>query len=184
MIDDDEALARLSRLGDREAFEQLVRRTARGLHARLYLDTGDAHQAEDLVQETYLTAWRGIRKLTDPKAFRPWLHSIARNAMLDCARNQSRKKRSGLRLSSGEIEQVDDQALTPPQEIESRSEREQMLEALRSLPDEYRSVLMLRYLGGADYQSIGKELAISNGSLRGLLSRGMALLREKMKEKN
>jgi RNA polymerase sigma-70 factor (ECF subfamily) len=169
-------------MGDREAFEQLVRRTARGLHARLYLETGDAHQAEDLVQETYLTAWRGIRKLTDAKAFRPWLHSIARTALLDSVRRQSRKKRSGPTASNGEIERVSDPAPTPPQQIESASQREQMLEALRSLPEEYRAVLTLRYLGGADYQSIGKELAISNGSLRGLLSRGMEMLRQKMKE--
>jgi len=43
---------------------------------------------------------------------------------------------------------------------------------------------MLRYVGGADYQSIGQQLALSNGSLRGLLQRGIKLLRERMLEKN
>ena len=51
---------------------------------------------------------------------------------------------------------------------------------LKELPQEYRDVLSLRYLAGADYETIARQLAISNGSLRGLLSRGMKMLREKM----
>jgi len=57
-----------------------------------------------------------------------------------------------------------------------------VLSILKSLPREYQDVLSLRYLAGADYATIAKQLAISNGSLRGLLSRGMKLLREKLGE--
>src|SRR5689334_12026605 len=56
--DSDEALVIRSRGGDRAAFEELVRRTARLVYARAYLETGDVHRAEDLVQETFLIAWR------------------------------------------------------------------------------------------------------------------------------
>ena len=52
------------------------------------------------------------------------------------------------------------------------------------MPKEYRLPLAMRYLAGADYETIGKELAITNGSLRGLLARGMAMLREQMKRMN
>jgi RNA polymerase sigma factor (sigma-70 family) len=59
-------------------------------------------------------------------------------------------------------------------------DRERVLSVLRSLPVEYREPLMLRYIGGVDYDTIGRQLGISNGSLRGMLSRGMAMLRAEL----
>ena len=79
----ESALARASRLGDRAAFEQLVRRTARLLFARFYLNTGDKHRSEDLVQETYLLAWQRVRQLDDPTRFRGWLNQIAQSVLID-----------------------------------------------------------------------------------------------------
>ena len=89
----DEALVVRSRRGDRAAFEELVRRSARLLFAHLYLKTRDVHKTEDLVQETYLLAWRSIADLDDPKTFRAWLTTIANSAFVDVMRRDSRKKR-------------------------------------------------------------------------------------------
>src|ERR1700761_4075337 len=94
-IEPDEALALRSRNGDREAFEELVRRTSRGLFARLYLETGDPHKAEDLAQEAYLLAWRSIRSLADAKAFRGWLWTIAHSALLQDVRRNLKRKSAG-----------------------------------------------------------------------------------------
>ena len=71
--------------------------------------------------------------------------------------------------------------MTPIARAEDAEERERAMEMLRGLPAEYRVPLALRYLAGADYQTITKQLALSNGSLRGLLQRGLAMLRERMK---
>jgi hypothetical protein len=83
MTDSDESLVRSARSGDRSAFEELVRRTSRLVFVRLYLETGDAHRAEDLLQETLLTAYRSLGQLTEPKAFRTWLLKIAQNAFTE-----------------------------------------------------------------------------------------------------
>ena len=64
--------------------------------------------------------------------------------------------------------------------IMAQQQSGQVLEVLRSLPDDYRLPLTMRYIGGADYETIGKQLGLSNGSLRGLLNRGMSKLRQKM----
>ena len=56
-----------------------------------------------------------------------------------------------------------------------------MLALLRSLPEEYREPLMLRYIAGADYDTIGQQLGLSNGSLRGLLHRGMSPMRSELR---
>ncbi|HEY7089728.1 MAG TPA: RNA polymerase sigma factor [Tepidisphaeraceae bacterium] len=179
--EDESQLVVRSRGGDAAAFEQLVGRTARWLFARLYLQVGDAHRAEDLVQETYLRAWRKLSGLSDPKAFRGWLMTIATGVALDSAKRESRKKRGGFwRGSDQHLMKLADATPPPPESIEKDEERKRMLAVLRELPAEYRDVLTLRYLAGADYDTIGKQLALSNGSLRGLLNRGMKLLREKM----
>ena len=179
----DATLVLQSQAGDRSAFEQLVRRTARLLFARLYLDTGDAHKAEDLVQETFLVAWRSIAQVTEPAGFRTWLFSVAHSALVDATRREGRKKRAAGAQSAGAagLEALADPAPSPSQAAESHEQRQRALRVLRSMPEEYRLPLTLRYLGGADYDTIGRQLGLTNGSLRGLLNRGMAKLREKMK---
>ena len=85
MTDSEAALVRSARRGDRAAFEELVRRTSRLVFARLYLETGDAHRAEDLLQETLLLAFRRIGELDQPAGFRAWLLKIAQNVAIDAA---------------------------------------------------------------------------------------------------
>jgi RNA polymerase sigma-70 factor (ECF subfamily) len=176
-----------SMAGDRAAFEQLVGCTARWLFARIYLSISDPHRCEDLVQETYLRAWRSIGSLSDPNTFRGWLASIAHGVVVDSIKRDSRLKRgaganAGSEQSQQQMLQVADSAPSPVQSLEMSERRKEVIELLKSLPREYQDVLSLRYISGADYQTIAKQLAISNGSLRGLLNRGMKMLREKLKE--
>jgi RNA polymerase sigma-70 factor (ECF subfamily) len=182
LSESDEALVLKSRSGDRASFEELVRRTARLVFARIFLEVGDVHRAEDLVQETFLIAWKSIRQVTDASGFRSWLFSIAHSAVVDAARRQSRKKRSAPRARD-EADVIGSIAAAEPgpaAAAEKSEERDAVLSVLRSLPEEYRMPLMLRYIGGADYQTIGQQLGLSNGSLRGMLSRGLSMLRSRL----
>lgn len=181
-----------SQAGERRAFELLVRRVGRLVYCRHYLDTRDPHQAEDLTQETFLVAWKSISQVTEPAGFRTWLLSIARSTLRDAARRQSRQKRGGganfhrktsaRALDDDPLQHVPDAGPTPSEALDTQEDREQVLGLLRELPDEYRLPIMLRYIGGADYQTIGQQLGVSNGSLRGLLNRGMAKLRKAMQK--
>lgn len=180
MSDSDEALVQRSRRGDRAAFEELVRRTARLVFARMYLETGDVHRAEDLVQDTFLIAWRSIRQVSDGSGFRSWLFSVAHSAVIDARRREMRKKRSGPRGDANALDGVPATEAEPPQAAEEKESRERALSVLRSLPEEYRMPLTLRYIGEADYETIGQQLGLSNGSLRGLMNRGLALLRTQL----
>ena len=179
----DEALVLKSQRGDRQAFEELVRRTARLVFSRLYLETGDLHRAEDLVQETFLVAWRKVRQVTDPTGFRPWLFSISHSAVIDSLRREARKKRSGSRQDNGVLLRIADPREAPDAPAQREETRQQVLSLLRSLPEEYRLPLTLRYIGGADYETIGRQLGLTNGALRGLLNRGMARLRDALKDR-
>src|SRR5207302_8711469 len=94
MTDAEIALVRCAKEGDRAAFEGLVRRTSRLVFARLYLETGDTHRAEDLLQETWLRAYRSLRGLNFPGKLRPWLLTLAQNVFHDDARGATRHKRA------------------------------------------------------------------------------------------
>jgi len=180
LVPDETALASRCRTGDRAAFEQLVRLTARGLHAMVYLQTGDHLLAEDITQETYLRAWRSILTLTDPSKFRGWLYAIASKTVVSNARWHKRRKRAGATADDLAMLLVSDPAPPPDELASDQEQRTAALEALRALPAQYRQVLALRYLAGADYQSMARQLSLSNGSLRGLLSRGLSLLRQRL----
>jgi RNA polymerase sigma-70 factor (ECF subfamily) len=182
MGENEVALVRRAREGDRAAFEELVRRTSRLVYARLYLDTGDPHLAEDLLQETLLRDFRSMHTLWDAADFRPWLLTIAHHVLTDSARRDARQKRAEPPRSDTPLSLVASTNESPAEEIQREETRQKVLAVLRSLPEEYRLPLTLRYVAGADYETIGTQLGLTNGSLRGLLHRGLKMLRERMPE--
>ena len=74
------------------------------------------------------------------------------------------------------------ESVGPDEQAEQAELRQQVLAVLRSMPEEYRLPLTLRYLVGADYETIQMQMGLSNGSLRGLLHRGMTKLRAEMQK--
>src|SRR5262249_20963561 len=162
-------------------FEELVRRTSRLVFARLYLETGDTHRSEDLLQETWLRAYRSVRRLKDPASLRTWLLTIAQNVLADDARGAARQKRAAPARAGPGVRASHPSTARPPEEAAARTElRGRVLAVLRSLPEEYRLPLTLRYIAGNDYESIETQLGLSNGALRGLLHRGLKLLRARL----
>jgi len=178
----DKDLVKKAQDGDRTAFEELVRRTSRLAFARLYLETGDSHRAEDLLQETLLLAYRSLGQLTDQAGFRGWLLAIAQNVAIDAALRESRLKRAAPPRADTPLTAVPANGPPPEELAEHREMRERVLAVLRSLPEEYRLPLTLRYLAGADYETISTQLGLTNGSLRGLLHRGLKMLRARLPE--
>src|SRR5260370_30621939 len=180
MSQSDETLVRQARDGDRTAFEELVRRTSRLVFARLYLETGDVHKSEDLLQDTLLAAYRALRQLEDPAGFRAWLLTIAQNMVVDAAPREARQKRPEPPRDDRPLSLVQGSEPPPEEHAEREETRPQVLAVLRSMPEHSRLPLTLRYIGGADYETISIQLGLTNGSLRGLLHRGLKMLRARM----
>ncbi len=174
-MEPDEGLARRARDGDREAFEELVRRTTGMIYARLYMETGDPQLAEDLVQETYLRAFRSIHRLGELAAVMRWLLSVAHSASVDSYRRGSRLRRAAPRREGRSV--LEGVAARPAEDPETAERRERVRSALQSLPEEYRLPLVMRYVAGADYHTMTIQLGLGAGALRGLLYRGLQLLR-------
>lgn len=181
MSDSEQGLVRKAQAGERAALEELVRRTSRLVYARLFLDTGDRHWAEDLLQETWLRAYRALPNLNAPEHLRPWLLTIAQNVLAEAVRRQTRQKRKApVHAGAEALADVPSSAPSPEQDAEQNDQRERILAILRSLPEEYRLPLTLRYIIGADYETIETQLGLTNGALRGLLQRGLKVLRTRL----
>jgi RNA polymerase sigma-70 factor (ECF subfamily) len=181
MSETDEALVGKARHGDQGAFEEIVRRTSRLVFARLYLETGDTHRAEDLLQETWLRAFRALGELQDARNLRPWLLAIAHHALTDAVRGDlARKRATPVRAGPAALAEHPDPNLLPEETAERTELRGRVLAVLRSLPEEYRLPLTLRYIAGSDYETIEIQLGLTNGALRGLLHRGLKMLRARL----
>lgn len=155
--------------GDRGAFEELVRATARLVWACVYGMVPDKAWTEDLVQETFLRAWESIRELKEPGAFKGWLLTIARRLAWRHAE-----------LSGRSAPQPDVAAVLPPDPEDPEEAREKVQEALARLPERYRLPVTLHFLNGMEYAAISNLLGLENGSLRGLIARGAAKLRAEL----
>ena len=177
MLDSETTLVQRAQAGERAAFEELVRRTSRLVYARLFLETGDTHLAEDLLQETLLIAFRTIGHLTHADRFRAWLLRIAQNAAIDAAR----RKMAQQRMLENRMD-VQRESPNPAEKVEQDEVVQKLLVILRSMPEEYRLPLTLHYLVGADHETIQMQMGLTNGSLRGLLHRGMERMRGEMQK--
>ncbi len=165
-MSDTQDLAARAIQGDASAFELLVRKYSRLVWAAIYGEIHDPGWTEDLVQETFLRAWKAIGQLESPAAFRPWLLSIARRL----AFRHRELARNTLQLAA------EPAAGPAPYPDEDETPRK-VHAAIQKLPERERVPVILRFLNGMDYAQIGESLHLSNGALRGLLNRGLARLR-------
>ena len=138
--------------------------------------TRDSTEAEDLVQETYLRAASAVNWPDDGSNLKGWMFVIMRNAWL----NQLRHRNSGPRFVDLEpSEQPVDETQESPHVVYIRKlEREQVREAIDSLPDAYREIVVLRDIEGFTYQEIAMVLNCPAGTVMSRLGRARGKLRK------
>jgi RNA polymerase sigma-70 factor, ECF subfamily len=161
---EDGQLVRLALAGDSGAFDTLYERYARIVHGLLLARVG-RDEADDLVQDVFLTAWRRLDDLRDPAAFGGWIAMIARNRATDFHRRRAEFVELPANLPS-------------PGETSNEADANVALAAIRSLPDAYRETLILRLVEGLTGPEIAERTGLTPGSVRVNLHRGMKLLRD------
>jgi len=170
MIDGiEDGLVRASRDGDRSAFGRLYTRYSRMVHA-IVLARVPAGEADDLVQDVFVSALRQLHALRDEHAFGGWLAAIARN----CA--------NGFYRGAVEVEELPELVTHSRQEEEHEARR--ALAAIRVLPEAYRETLMMRLVEGMTGPEIAARTGLTPDSVRVNLHRGMKLLREALERGN
>ncbi|HXX94554.1 MAG TPA: sigma-70 family RNA polymerase sigma factor [Planctomycetota bacterium] len=168
---DEKALVEAARLGDGGAFGRLVERYSRAVLARQFACARERWAAEDLAQETFVRAWRGLERLEEDRAFGSWLLSIAGHVGQEWIRRKKTalKARSTLARSAEEGAGRREGPLDLP-----------LAEALSRLPSEAQQLLALRHDRGWSCEEIARELGRPLGSVTKALSRAYAELRERL----
>lgn len=168
----------LSRSGDSEACRRLVAKYWRLLIAWVRPRIESGLDAEDIVQETFIRAFRGIGALKNPSRFAGWLLKIARNRTVD----YKRKRREFQSLDKLSEEGDGPLQLTAPpvdlgEKIDRGEEYDAILEAVDNLPEKYRIVVMLRYFEGLSGSEIALILDEPAGTVRNRLFRAHEKIR-------
>jgi RNA polymerase sigma-70 factor, ECF subfamily len=156
--------------GDREAFEMIIRTHSRTLFAIAYGILQSREEAEDIVQDSLIKAWKTRWRVRDPEKFPAWLATIARHKAHDVFR-----KRRTVPLPEQLIEPIE----TEPANTSGLDQR--LRSALAGLPELHRAALTLRYFEEMDYRSIENTLGLTNGALRGILGRALASMRKQLR---
>ena len=156
--------------GDREAFEMIIRTHSRMLFAIAYGILQNREEAEDVVQDSLIKAWKMRWRVRDPEKFLAWLCMIARHRAHDVLR-----KRRPIPVTHEIIETHE--ANTP----DTMAVDQQLHSALATLPELHRAAVTLRYFEDMDYRSIEDTLGLTNGALRGILGRALASMRKQLR---
>ncbi len=152
-----------------ERFETEALPHLRALYGTAYRMTRNAHDAEDLVQETFLRAYRGFDRFEAGTNIRAWLFTILHRARTDAFRRAGRSPRT--------VEMVGDGPAVPAPQEALASGAEDIERALLALPEVFRVAVVLRDVEDLSYDEIAGVLDIPIGTVMSRIHRGRALLR-------
>jgi RNA polymerase sigma-70 factor (ECF subfamily) len=176
----DAAFVTKARAGDTDAFRVLVERHSRSLFRLAFRMTGNEQDAEDVVQESFLRAYRQLSKFDDRASFGTWLYRIASNCSLDLVR--SRKRRSE-QIVSPDSEQDDPVAAvpaadpTPERSAFSSEVRERVTAAMGELSATERTAFVLRHFEGMCIEEVSRVLECQPGAAKHSVFRAVQKLR-------
>jgi len=170
-------LVELCLQGNRNAFGQIVARYQSLICALTYSICGDIGRSEDLAQETFITAWRHLADLKEAANLRNWLCGIARNLSNNSLRKDQRTPTAGAEPISLESDSL---TATPLAQAISKEEEKLIWSALESMPPHYREPMILFYRESQSTRAVATMLGLSDEAVRQRLSRGRALLSERI----
>ena len=169
-----------AREGDPLAFEQLIHLYEKRVFALTRRMCKNPSDAEEAAQEAFLAAWQGLKFFRGESSFSTWLYRLASNACVDVLRTEGRHPAAaGPSLDDEEtMLEIPDEAATPHTLAEQAELKKQIEEGLAALPEEYRTVLVLREIHQQSYDEIAEILSLDLGTVKSRISRGRKRLRK------
>ena len=156
-------------LNQQERFEVEALPHLRALYGTAFRLTRNAHDAEDLVQETFLRAFRGFDRYTPGTNIRAWLFTILYRTRTDAFRQAKHAPPT--------VELLDDGPAVPPAQDALASGGEEIARALDRLPEAFRTAVVLRDVDEFSYEEIARIMEVPIGTVMSRIYRGRALLR-------
>jgi RNA polymerase sigma-70 factor, ECF subfamily len=159
-----------------QEFSDFYRQHLRDIYNYTYYRTGNHHDAEDLTTQTFIQAYRHFdraQRESDGRPLRPWLIRIAHNLAANYYRDRARKPTSLLEEAAVIGDPYDTEQIA-----EGREELTKVLEAVRSLPDDRREAMIMRFALGMDNKEIARALGRSEGATKVLIHRAIKQLEQ------
>ncbi len=179
----DAAAAEEARKGNHYAFRVLVERHSRALFRLAYRMTGNEHDAEDLVQETFLRAYKQVKRYDGRAAFSTWLYRICTNCSLDLLRAKKTRSETQPDESEEKVSWLDRVAAPQPdpERLTQSSQMAGILEpALQRLTEMERSAFILRHYEGCDIEQIACILGVHRNAAKHSVFRAVQKLRREL----
>ncbi|MCA1618674.1 MAG: sigma-70 family RNA polymerase sigma factor [Acidobacteria bacterium] len=174
----EELVARV-RAGDEEAFRLIFDRYSRPVLGFIFDMVGDRSLAEDLAQETFVRAFRGLSTLREETKLSTWLFGIARNCARECLRSR-RRDTGNVEIDAEPAFELHDHARTPSGELLDKELSGVIQTALQRLDEDKRTVFTLKVLQQRSYEEIAEITGFSVGKLKTDLHRARAEMRKRI----
>lgn len=160
-----------------DAFEAIVRRYQGLVCALAYSAVGDVRTSEDIAQETFVAAWKGIAGLREPEKLRSWLCGIARRQSMNSRRRASTEPATGADPLDAADAASAENDVTPAAVVADRDDAALVWRALAGMPETYREPLVLYYRQNRSVEDVAAALDLTPDAVKQRLSRG----RERLK---
>jgi RNA polymerase sigma-70 factor, ECF subfamily len=164
-------------MADRATFADLAMQHMRSLHSAAFRKTRNPSDAEDLVQETYLRAYRGFGGFQEGTNLRAWLHRILTNTFISSFRSRQRRP---VEFGFAGVELRLDGGRSAEDELLDGMNGEEVDRAIESVPQPFRQAVLLADVAGFSYREIADLLEVPMGTVTSRLHRGRTMLRRRL----
>ena len=181
----DRELVAIAVTGFDGSFEELVRRYQRPISAYVYRMVGNYESALDLTQEIFIKVYNSLKRYRSEFKFSTWIYKIAHNAAVDHLRRSSTREQSLVAGTEGDTYDlpIESARLSPEQESEQRERRVEIEAVVRSLPANYRELIILRHSQDLSYEEIVEVTGLPLGTVKNRLFRAREMMRQQFVDK-
>jgi RNA polymerase sigma factor (sigma-70 family) len=156
------SLAERFRVGEPDAIRDLYRQYGRSVYGVAYRALGNRALAEEVVQQTFLQAWRAASTIDPSREIGPWLFTITRRVAIDVYRKESRRAHDAF----DDVPENDPAVVTLGPAIEGMSDSWEVRVAVDALPTDERAIVRLQHFSGLTHQEIAQELSVPVGTVK------------------
>ncbi|HMS54150.1 MAG TPA: sigma-70 family RNA polymerase sigma factor [Fimbriimonadaceae bacterium] len=182
---EDNVLVERAKKGDRDAFDQLIRKHEKRAYQYAFRLTSNPEEAADIVSDAFIRVFTAVKNFKGNSAFTTWLYRILTNCFLDMKKREKNRQATSLesvmQTDEGEFErQIEDDGPTPHEELERRERERSVQDAVTRLP-EYQQAMIVMYHGEMlSYEEIAEALDLPIGTVKSRLNRARLSLREEL----
>lgn len=187
-MDKEKDLLKKAKNGNIEAFEKLINAHQKSVFNIAYRIIGNYDDANELAQEVFIKIFKSIKNFKEDSSFSTWVYKIATNTCLDELRKRKNKQvvyiDESIKSEDGDFHrEIKSEKYSPSEYLEKKELREFVQQEILSLPEEYRTVIILRDFQGFSYDEISKILNCPEGTVKSRINRARQRLKNIFKDK-